>query len=102
MRDPRTGERDRHPRRHGGRAVDRRSLPKPTREERTRALLAAIAEAQRNGITSVQNADGAAPSTSSCSTRRPQAATLDMRVYSALPVHSARTDDRTSPPWPAS
>ena len=35
-------------------------LPVPAREERTRALFAAIAEARRNGITSLQNADGEA------------------------------------------
>jgi predicted amidohydrolase YtcJ len=67
-------------------------LPKPTQEERTRALFAAIAEAQRNGITSLQNADGEALDFELLDAARKDGA-VDMRVYSALPVHSARTDE---------
>ena len=66
-------------------------LPEPTREDRTRALFAAIAEAQRNGITSLQNADGEALDFELLDAARKKGA-VDMRVYSALPVHSARTD----------
>ena len=67
-------------------------LPQPTQDQRTRALFAAIAEAQRNGITSLQNADGAALDFELLDAARKDGA-VDMRVYSALPVHSARTDE---------
>jgi predicted amidohydrolase YtcJ len=66
--------------------------PEPTPEERTQALFAAIAEAQRNGITSLQNADGEALDFELLDAARREGA-VDMRVYSALPVHTARTDD---------
>ena len=76
-----------------GSTVDRVQalLPEPTREDRTRALFAAIAEAQRHGITSLQNADGEALDFELLDAARKEGA-VDMRVYSALPVHSARTD----------
>ena len=67
-------------------------LPEPTSGERTRALFAAIAEAQRNGITSLQNADGEALDFELLDAARKEGA-VAMRVYAALPVHSARTDD---------
>jgi predicted amidohydrolase YtcJ len=67
-------------------------LPEPTPEERTRALFAAIAEAQRNGITSLQNADGEALDFELLDAARREGS-VDMRVYSALPIHSARTDE---------
>jgi predicted amidohydrolase YtcJ len=67
-------------------------LPEPTPAERTRALFAAIAAAQRNGITSLQNADGEALDFELLDAARREGA-VDMRVYSALPVHTARTDD---------
>lgn len=67
-------------------------LPKPTPEDRTRALFAAIAEAQRNGITSLQNADGEALDFELLDAARKEGS-VAMRVYSALPVHSARTDE---------
>jgi predicted amidohydrolase YtcJ len=67
-------------------------LPQPTPEERTHALFAAIAEAQRNGITSLQNADGAALDFELLDRARREGA-VAMRVYSALPVHTARTDE---------
>ena len=67
-------------------------LPEPTPEDRTRALFAAIAEAQRNGITSLQNADGEALDFELLDAARKKGA-VSMRVYSALPVNSARTDE---------
>lgn len=67
-------------------------LPAPTEEDRTRALFAAIAEAQRHGITSLQNADGEALDFELLDAARRKGA-VDMRVYSALPVHRARTDE---------
>lgn len=66
-------------------------LPKPTREERSRALFAAIAEAQRHGITSLQDAEGEPEDFEVLDAAR-KSGTIAMRVYSALPVHSARTD----------
>ncbi|MDQ3420910.1 MAG: amidohydrolase family protein [Acidobacteriota bacterium] len=77
-----------------GSAVDRVQalLPEPTAEDRTRALFAAIAEAQRNGITSLQNADGEALDFELLDAARKKGA-VSMRVYSALPVNSARTDE---------
>ena len=67
-------------------------LPAPTAQDRTRALFAAIAEAQRYGITSLQNADGEALDFELLDAARKKGA-VDMRVYSALPVDSARTDE---------
>ena len=65
--------------------------PVPTREQRTRALFAAIAEARRNGITSLQNADGEPLDFELLDAARKEGA-VAMRVYSALPVHPASTD----------
>jgi predicted amidohydrolase YtcJ len=67
-------------------------LPAPTQEERTRALFAAIAEARSNGITSLQNADGTALDFELLDRAREDGA-VAMRVYSALPVHAASTDE---------
>jgi predicted amidohydrolase YtcJ len=67
-------------------------LPEPTQAERTRALFAAIAEAQREGITSLQNADGEPLDFELLDAARKDGA-VDMRVYAALPVHRARTDE---------
>lgn len=77
-----------------GSSVDRIQAlrPEPTQEDRTRALFAAIAEAQRNGITSLQNADGEALDFELLDAARKKGA-VDMRVYSALPVHRARTGE---------
>lgn len=66
-------------------------LPAPSQADRTRALFAAIAEAQRHGITSLQNADGEPLDFELLDAARKKGA-VDMRVYSALPIHSARTD----------
>jgi hypothetical protein len=67
-------------------------LPEPTSAERTQALFAAIAEAQRNGITSLQNADGEALDFELLDAARKDGA-VDMRVYSALPVHTASSSE---------
>lgn len=70
----------------------RQLLPQPTSQDRTRALFAAITEAQRNGITSLQNADGEALDFELLDSARKKGA-VSMRVYAALPVDSARTDE---------
>jgi predicted amidohydrolase YtcJ len=67
-------------------------LPSPTQEERTRALFAAINEARSNGITSLQNADGTALDFELLDGARKEGA-VAMRVYAALPVHTASTDE---------
>ena len=67
-------------------------LPPPTAEDRTRALFAAITEAQRNGITSLQNADGEALDFELLDAARKEGS-VHMRVYSALPINTARTDE---------
>ena len=67
-------------------------LPEPTAEERQRALFSAIAEAQRLGITSVQNFDGAPGDFALMDTAK-KGSSLGIRLYAALPVHSARSDE---------
>jgi predicted amidohydrolase YtcJ len=67
-------------------------LPAPTQDDRIRALFAALAEARRNGITSLQNADGTALDFELLDRAREDGA-VAMRVYSALPVHAASTDE---------
>lgn len=66
--------------------------PAPTPEARSRALFAAIAEAQKHGITSLQNSDGEPADFELLDAARKEGA-VAMRIYSALPVHSARTDE---------
>ena len=67
-------------------------LPDPSKEDRTRALFAALAEARRMGITSLQDADGEPQDFEILDAAR-KTGDLEMRVYSALPIDSARTDD---------
>ena len=67
-------------------------LPQPSAGERARALFAAIAEAQRHGITSLQDADGEPGDFEVLDAAR-KSGSVDLRIYSALPVHSARTDE---------
>jgi predicted amidohydrolase YtcJ len=58
-------------------------IPRPTQEERARALRIAIAEAHRRGITSVQNAGGTADELELFDEAR-RAGDLKVRVYAAL------------------
>jgi predicted amidohydrolase YtcJ len=67
-------------------------LPEPTPEERSRAIFAAIAEAQRHGITSLQDADGQPADFETLNAAR-KSGPIDMRIYSALPITNARTDE---------
>jgi len=67
-------------------------LPPPSPAARTRALFAAIAEAQRHGITSLQNADGEPLDFELLDAARTEGA-VAMRVYSALPVNTASTSE---------
>jgi predicted amidohydrolase YtcJ len=67
-------------------------LPAATRADRARALLAAIREAHRTGITSVQNAGGTAEDFELFDEAR-RAGDLQLRVYSALGIGPTFRDD---------
>lgn len=69
-----------------------KAVPRPTREERARALLVAIREAQRRGITSVQDV-GAAPGDLDLYEAARAAGTLGLRVYAAVPAGRTSPDD---------
>jgi len=71
-------------------ALAEKALPRPTREERAKALIVAIREAQRHGITSVQDL-GAAPGDLDLYEAARAAGTLGVRVYAAVAA------DRTTP-----
>ena len=66
-------------------------LPKPSREERMRALLAALSEAQRNGITSVQAAVDDVEDLQLFEAAVAGGAT-DMRVYPVLEFDAPRNE----------
>ncbi len=72
-------------------------LPQPTREERVQALRAAIDEAHRNGVTSIQNAGGSTDEFELYADAL-RSGDLSLRVYSALSVDgvTARAGDRGS------
>jgi predicted amidohydrolase YtcJ len=82
VKDPRTGE-PTGVLKEAAMSLVGRLAPKPTREERERALRAAIVEAHRHGVTSVQNASGNPEEFELYSDLR-RAGELDIRVYSAL------------------
>ena len=69
-----------------------KTLPKPTREERAKALQAAIRDAQQRGITSVQDL-GAAPGDLDLYDAARDAGTLALRVYAAVPASRTTPDD---------
>ncbi len=69
-----------------------KALPKPTREDRAHALQAAIREAQRRGITSVQDV-GAAPGDLDLYDAARDAGTLALRVYAAVPATRTTPED---------
>jgi predicted amidohydrolase YtcJ len=71
-------------------ALADRIVPKPTREDRAKALEAAIRDAQQHGITSVQDLGAAAGDLDLYDAAR-DAGTLALRVYAAVP------GDRTDP-----
>jgi predicted amidohydrolase YtcJ len=68
------------------------ALPKPTREERAKALQIAIREAQRRGITSVQDLGAAAGDLDLYDAAR-DAGTLTLRVYAAVPAARTTPED---------
>ena len=82
VKDPRTGE----PTgilKEAAMSVMSPHVPKPTREEKVAAVRFAIAEAHRQGVTSVQTASGSAEELEIYDELR-KTRTLDLRVYAAL------------------
>lgn len=67
-------------------------VPKPTREERARALQVAIREAQRQGITSAQDL-GAASGDMDLYDAAREAGMLGVRVYAAVPAERTAAAD---------
>jgi hypothetical protein len=72
-------------------ALAGRLVPRPTREDRARALRAAIAEAHRLGITSVQQATAGAEELALYEDAR-RAGDLNLRLYSSIPLDGTPTD----------
>ena len=66
-------------------------LPKPDAGARARAILAALAEATRNGITSIQSA-GLEPADIELLNTARSSDQLEIRVYAALTVRPLRSD----------
>ena len=69
-----------------------KALPKPTREERAKALQLAIRDAQQRGITSVQDLGAASGDLDLYDAAR-DAGTLGLRVYAAVPAGRTTPDD---------
>jgi predicted amidohydrolase YtcJ len=69
-----------------------KALPKPTREDRAKALQVAIRDAQQRGITSVQDL-GAAPGDLDLYDAARDAGTLALRVYAAVPAGRTTPED---------
>jgi predicted amidohydrolase YtcJ len=69
-----------------------RVVPQPTREERLGALRAAIEEAHRRGVTSVQDVSASVDDLELYDELRRERA-LDLRVYAALSGHVGMSDD---------
>ncbi len=92
VKDPRTGEPTGILRGNAMSLVDRH-MPQSTREERGRALRAAIAEANRLGITSIQNPDGTAEELELFADAR-RAGDLTVRLYAALALEGSTDEAR--------
>jgi predicted amidohydrolase YtcJ len=69
-----------------------KALPKPTREERAKALQLAIRDAQQHGITSVQDLGAASGDLDLYDAAR-DAGTLGLRVYAAVPAARTTPED---------
>ena len=68
-----------------------RVVPRPTADDQRRALRAAVAEANRLGVTSIQNASGSAEEFTIYADAR-RAGDLKVRTYSALSISPGFTD----------
>ena len=73
-------------------ALAEKVVPKPTREERARALQLAIRDAQQRGITSVQDLGAASGDLDLYDAAR-DAGTLSLRVYAAVPAGRTTPED---------
>jgi len=91
VKDPRTGE-PTGVLKEAAQALMQKVLPQPTRADKLDALRGAIQEAQRLGITSVQNAGGS-PDDLGLFEELRAAGELQVRVYAALSVTSDTTRD---------
>ena len=90
VKDPRTGE-PTGVLKEAAQSLMQKVLPQPTRADRLAAVRAAIQEAQRLGITSVQNAGGS-PEDLALHDELRAAGELQVRVYAALSVTPDTTD----------
>lgn len=100
VKDPKTGEPTGHLKEAAADLVNR-ITPQPGREERRAALRAAVAEAHRWGVTSIQNA-GASLDELDLYEEARLAADLRVRAYLALSVSEATTEadlDRMDAAW---
>ena len=73
-------------------ALAEKVLPKPTREDRAKALQLAIRDAQQRGITSVQDLGAASGDLDLYDAAR-DAGTLSLRIYAAVPATRTSPDD---------
>jgi predicted amidohydrolase YtcJ len=90
VKDPRTGE-PTGVLKEAAQSLMQKVMPQPTRADRLDALRAAIHEAQRLGITSVQNAGGS-PEDLALYDELRDTGDLQVRVYAALSVTPATTE----------
>jgi predicted amidohydrolase YtcJ len=90
VKDARTGE-PTGVLKEGALALMREALPQPTKADRLNALRAAVREAQRLGITSVQNAGGS-PDDLALFDELRAAGELQVRVYAALSLGPGARD----------
>jgi predicted amidohydrolase YtcJ len=100
VRDAKTGEPTGHLKESAADLVNR-IMPKPTDADRRAALRAAIAEAHRFGVTSIQNAGGSITDLDLYEQAR-QAQELQVRAYVALSVSAETTEadlDRMDAAW---
>ena len=90
VKDPRTGE-PTGVLKEAAMSLVGKLVPAPTRDDRARALRAAIREAQRNGITSVQVASGSVEDVELYA-EAARAGELGVRLYAAISTNGARDE----------
>jgi predicted amidohydrolase YtcJ len=90
VKDPRTGE-PTGVLKESAMGLVARLVPAPTRDDRARALRAAVTEAQRNGITSVQVASGSVDDLEIYA-EAARAGELGVRLYAAISAGGARDE----------
>jgi predicted amidohydrolase YtcJ len=92
VKDPKTGE-PTGVLKEAAMGLVRKFLPEPTKADQLRALRAAMREAHRFGITSVQNAHGDAEEFALYEELR-KAGDLTVRTYSAVSIDATLTDEQ--------